>query len=373
LSLSPEMSSLHKIQAGKWTWIFLQKPEKKDYFTAPDLLMQGAVVLKDMPDVKVFHRDDLFFKWEIAQNGKFSFDSIRRILFPRNKKEFFTLCSLQKDHFPVTEPVGYAYCGNQSVLITGKAGGVSVMSYLCDIYEQGSVVPKEFLQAWGAFLNRFILSGYYFPDFHCGNLLYDPEKKSFSLVDVYGVRKVFFRETQRQYRMFFRQLKDAMPFLDRSDLQLVLQTSGIVYGENNFTDFLGYSAGAVQEFLPRRLKNWKKSPFCLRPDGKKWNFRHTETTEIAPESVEKVRKHDILCQLFGIPRIHLAEIQENGTVVHEEICGEADDSSRVYLLSRLALAGLETDAFAVVLNHAKMPVVVDRRLLKENQSSRVNS
>lgn len=367
------MSSLYKIQAGKWTWVFLQKPDKKDYFTAPDLLMQGAAVIKDVPSVKVFYRDGLFFKWEIAQNKRGSIGHLRKVLFPRNKKEFFTLCSLQKGHFPVTEPVGYAYCGNQSVLITGKADGVSVMSYLCDMYEKGSGIPHEFLQAWGTFLNRFILSGFYFPDFHCGNLLYDPEKKSFSLVDVYGVRKVLFRRKQRQQRMFFRQLKDAMPFLDRSDLQLVLQKSGVVYGENNFTDFLGYSAGAVQEFLPRRLKNRKKSQFCLRPDGKKWNFRHTETTEIAPESVEEVRKHDILCQLFGIPGIHLAEIQENGTVIHEEICGEADDTSRLYLLSRLALAGLETDAFSVVLNHAGMPVVIDRRLLAGNQRSSVNS
>ena len=356
------MASFYKIVSENWTWFFLQEPENKDYYTAPGILMKGAAVVCDRQDVKVFHRDGLFFKWEISSAERFSFRRIRELLSPRSKREFFTLLRMKNTRFPVTEPVAFAYNGIQSLLVTRKVEADSVTGYLCDKYEKGEALSKEFLERWGDFLHQFMHSGFYAADFHSGNLLFHRETNDFCLVDVYGIRKVLFRRQQRQQRMFFRHLMVASPFIKQSDLEYILQKSGVVFGQENFIKYLRYSKDSVMEIFRRRLGKREKSNIILRPDGKKWNFLHTEKSMIPPGEVEEVRTRDYLCRLFGIPGICLTEIYDDGTVVHEKICGAAEEADRLALLSRLAFAGLPAEQYRIVLNQTGNPAAVDQRL-----------
>lgn len=351
---------MYKFHTGEWLWYF--NAPAADIST-PEELMRDAVVIKNNPEVKVFKKDGRFFKWEIPTDQNF-IKQLRYRLFPRGKNEFAVLSSVAGAGFPVTEPVGFGCNGIQSVLVTVELSGFQPVSgFLSDLYEKGEEIPADFLYDWGEFIGRFIESGFYFPDFHCGNLMYNSREKRFALVDLYGVRKVYFQRQKRQKRMYFRHLKDAMPFLNSRQLFLVLQSAGWMKNGGDPDGFLQYAAVSVREFLPRRLKSLQGKNISLRPDGKAWDFAACDQYRLTPEEAEKVWKNALLCQLFGIPHLHLTRLGNDGILTGEKMFRENKAVDNEELTNRLIAAGLPAGEFAVVSRENQTAAVVDRRLL----------
>lgn len=352
---------MYKSRSGQWKWYFSVPVPG---ISTPAELMRDAAVIKDHPAVKVFKKDGYFFKWETPQE-KHRLKKWCYRFSSRGRKEFKILQKVIRQGFAATEPLGFGCCGIQSVLITKELSGFQpVAGYLSDRYEKGEDIPADFLRSWGDFAGRFVVSGFYFPDFHCGNLMYHAGKKEFALVDLYGVRKVLFSRQRRQERMLFRQLKDAMVFLNDEQLFLVLQSAGWMERGGSPESFLEYAAQSVREFLPRRLKALRNRKFSLRPDGKKWNFAAGDQYRLTPAEVEKVWENALLCQLFGIPHIHLTGYSDDGVVSGEKFYIASGENDRQDLKKRLAAAGLPLDEFTVVFRENQTAAVADRRLLK---------
>ena len=76
---------------------------------------------------------------------------------------------------------------------------------------------EEFAGALAGFARQIISSGLFHPDFHCGNVLYLPERHKFALVDVYGVRKAFLFDRFQLFRME-RILMELRQALDRGTM-----------------------------------------------------------------------------------------------------------------------------------------------------------
>ncbi|MBE6355583.1 MAG: hypothetical protein E7058_00540 [Lentisphaerae bacterium] len=348
---------MYKFHADKWTWYFAAPPGEAP--GTPEELMRNAEVIKDVASVKVFRRDGKFFKWEIPDESGW-LKRLRYRLVSRSKREYDTLSAVIRQDVAATVPLGYGECGCQSVLVTGELTGYqSVLGFLCGIYEKGENIAPEFLQMWGRFIKKFLATGFYFPDFHCGNLLYNAETQKFALVDLYGVRKVFFDRKRRQKRMIFRQLKDAMPFLADEELAVVLRESGVM----DMEAFLEYSVQAVREFLPRRLKYAAGATQLDRPDGKKWKFAQSQQWYLPEAAADKVWHNMLLCRFFGIPHLHLTRMPGGGVLEGEAGYGYAGNARSGYIMQRLAAAGLPPEDFSVVLNQKQMAVAVDRRLI----------
>jgi hypothetical protein len=64
-----------------------------------------------------------------------------------------------------------------------------LVTYFFEKYDH-KLDHKKFLTGLSRFFNIFYTSGFYHPDFHLGNILYNPEHANFILIDVYGVKKV---------------------------------------------------------------------------------------------------------------------------------------------------------------------------------------
>ena len=113
---------------------------------------------------------------------------------------------LRRRKIEVVEPIAYGVCGTRSMLLTREEKDCrTVMEYLSARIMRGEKIPEQFLVGWSRFLARFIASGLYFPDFHCGNILYNEEKSRFVLVDPQGLRRNVLNRSERILRMLKRE------------------------------------------------------------------------------------------------------------------------------------------------------------------------
>ena len=101
----------------------------------------------------------------------------------------------------------------------------------------------------------------------------------------------------------------------------------------------------------------------LRPDGKAWDFAACDQYRLTTEEAEKVWKNALLCQLFGIPHLHLTRLGSDGILTGEKMFRENKAADNEELTNRLIAAGLPAGEFAVVSRENQTAAVVDRRLL----------
>lgn len=351
------------IVSGKWHWYFLNREEQ---FVPPDdpvSLLAGAEIIKDSPGTVVFCRDGLFFKWE-KNSGSGLRAELKNKYFSRAARELNTLRKLQRAGFEVTLPVGYGVSGGDCILITRQvAGAVSVMEYICNRYETGERLTEDFLSGWGKYWGKFVESGFYFPDFHCGNILYVESENRFVLVDLYGVRKQLKIRAGQKGRMVFRQLKDAMEFLSEAELKLVLKSAGIAENEEQYRAFLEFYAGEAQELLLRRVRDFDEHGLRYRPGRKKWNFPETEYRELPEEVADEVWMKDFAWQHHGIPHLHLLE-RDGNKVKMEKFAGFAPEEAEASLRKRVEIAGYDPDSLVYCLNDRGSAAVCDRKVLE---------
>jgi hypothetical protein len=353
---------MFSLKSGKWQWRFLKEEE---VFTPPGeaaALLDGAMIVKDNPVTTVFRRDGLFFKWE-KDVVKGCRGKIKNRFFSRSAREFATLQKVCKAGFEVTPPVAYGFSDRDCMLITREvSGAVSVLEYLVDRYEKGEPLPEDFLSGWGTFWGKFINSGFYFPDFHCGNVLYAETEKRFVLVDLYGVYKPWTLRAEQKKRMVFRQMKDAMEFLSEQELKLVLKCAGIAGNEQQYTAFLEFYAGKAQELLLRRMRDFDERALRYRPGRKKWNFAETEQRELPETVLDEAWTKDFALQHHGIPHLHLLE-RDGGKMIMEKSAGVAPEAAENALRKRLEIAGYDPDLFVCCLNSGGRAVVCDRKVV----------
>ena len=112
---------------------------------------------------------------------------------------------------------------------------------------------EEFAGALAGFARQIISSGLFHPDFHCGNVLYLPERHKFALVDVYGVRKAFLFDRFQLFRME-RILMELRQALDRGTMLRLLSREGVSAPETFYLRALRREARRLFHEWPRRRR-----------------------------------------------------------------------------------------------------------------------
>lgn len=360
-STTEKVADMFHLKLGEWHW---HCSDKFKDFTPPadpsDLLGEVENVQKRRRSV-VFCRNGLFFKWE-----KYSpcglIKLCKRYLSPSIAKEFFTLRKLQRCGFAVTPPVAYAVSKNAGIWVTQEvAGARSVMEYICQKYEKNEVLTKEFLTSWGKFWGAVLNSGFYFYDFHSGNMLYVEQEQRFVLVDVQGVRKPWIISRKQKERMILKHIRDVMEFLSIDNLKIVLKSSGIAENEKEFSKFIQFYAIKAEETLKRHLRTFDEYTIRHRPDRKEWNFPETDERILPEDVIDDIWMNDFALQRHGIPHLHLLERNGNNLKIEKRFSAAPQDEEMV-LRKRLEAAGYDPNSYIYCLNAGNRSVVCHKKV-----------
>ena len=176
---------MFKEQRGKWHWILREAGILDSWFDNYQNLVKSHAV-KSNPVRTVFHYDDYFIKLDRPEK---ILHKLRSRWRSKAQIEFEIALTLEQASVPVVKHLGWGQCGDASMLLTRAfPHSVTVMDYWLKSFVYGKADPTTFLEHFGRFLQTFFAANCYHPDFHTGNILYDPYSNKFALVDLYGIK-----------------------------------------------------------------------------------------------------------------------------------------------------------------------------------------
>jgi len=364
---------MQKIQIDNWTWIIEDSALLNGWFKRwQDFARDSAV--KQNPVRVVFKIDDLFYV-KLEQPLGF-WRKIRNILFPKAAKEFAAGRALEDAGVPVVKHLGWAKCGSPNMLLT------EAMPDSCSVYEYwhneiiyANALKKTFLENFAEFLKVFFASGFYHPDFHIGNILYSRAKKSFTLVDVYGVsrpKRLSEQQIAEHTRIFlelYRGLSDSegVHFLMKVRSDLTLRDAGEFWEaglagraahakkswskrqaqiQNNYSKFVEVLNIADNEFLVRKIfgsvptVSLDKIPNCLT--GNYFDIMRLPYGEAEDLWLESFR-----LELRGIDHLRPLVFEKPGVLYFEKAPDGAPKASQEKaeeFILRAKTAGVEVNA-----------------------------
>ena len=164
----------------KWRWHHL--PAEIAEKLATQAAAEELVCIKATESRAVYRFEDLYIK----VCGSFRCKSI---LFPAAREEYNVYRKLQKHNIPAVEHLGWGRAGHYTALVTrawSEDSSDALRYWFGMAYEIQQ--SEDFLNQLKDFLSVLVNSRLHHGDFHLGNILYSPEKKSFALVDLHNVR-----------------------------------------------------------------------------------------------------------------------------------------------------------------------------------------
>ena len=172
------------LRSPKWEWHI------------PDASVAAAVHTLDLKDgelVKrssvraVYHCGDYFLKFEFGTN---LMTSLRNRLRPKARQEYGIGRSLVEAGIPAVECLGWGRLGGTNVLVTRALPGcVSVDEFYYTHIVCGGENPDGIVEEITAYLRKFFDAGFLHRDLHFGNILYDPDRHAFALVDLIEISR----------------------------------------------------------------------------------------------------------------------------------------------------------------------------------------
>jgi len=121
------------------------------------------------------------------------FQKSRSIITSKSAAEFNSSKLLKKYGIPTPDALGWGRKGSESMLITkAVTDAVNARKFWFSTALNNHKKQEQFLANLAAFLEKFLTSGLFHPDFHPGNLLVSDKdgKISFILIDPYGIVKM---------------------------------------------------------------------------------------------------------------------------------------------------------------------------------------
>ena len=238
-----------------WKWEFASETAAAELGSTPQNLLETAEPVKANPVRKVFRSGEFYLKLDLRPGDRLS-------------REWRSAALLATRHIPMVEhlALGRASCGE--LLITrALPDAIQAGTYFHRSCLRDGVPAEEFAESLAEFARQIIGSGLFHPDFHCGNVLYLPERNKFALVDVYGVRKATLFDHFRRYRME-RILMELREAFDRETLLRLLAEEGVSAPENFYRRALQREARRLfHEWPKRRRQILAGYPKFTRADG----------------------------------------------------------------------------------------------------------
>lgn len=379
---------MYRVKSGNWVWRWRSPGDWEKLGPHPEQKTADAEIVKINPVRSVFRRNGYFLKLENPDTGNPAAFA-RAVLFPQARREFHSAAALEHAEVPVICPAGYGQAMTSSMLVTREtSGAVAVNSWYQKRFVRGGADPSGFLHLWAGFMKKLLMSGFYHPDFHGGNLLYLPEKRNFVLVDVYGVRRRRFFQTAGRRRMIMA-AREFREILNREQLVELLRSCGASDccredAEKMHAGMLRYAAGRTRREMPRRLRqffsNYAKYVKAenigerrlwmtldaagdpLAEPGELDSGRY-ETISGESETLQQLRRMDFELSLHLVPHPKIVAWDETYHRIYRERTGRpVNEHCGGYLRERLSAAGFNPDEFLTVGDRFGRPAVAVKEI-----------
>ena len=172
------------LRSPKWKWHI---PDAAVASAVRGLALTDACLVKSSSVRAVYHSGDFFLKFEF---GTGFMKSLRNIMRPKARREYEIGRSLAAAGIPAVECLGWGRLGGTNVLVTrALSGSVSVDEHYYTRIVCGGEDPDGIVSEIAAYLRKFFEAGFLHRDLHFGNILYDPDKHAFALVDLIAITR----------------------------------------------------------------------------------------------------------------------------------------------------------------------------------------
>lgn len=167
------------LRSPKWEWHI---PDASVAAAVRQLDLKDGALVKRSSVRAVYHSGDYFLKFEF---GTSFLTSLRNRLRPKARQEYEIGRSLAEAGVQAVECLGWGRLGGTNVLVTRALPGcVSVDEFYYTRIVCGGENPDMFVSEITAYLRKFFDAGFLHRDLHFGNILYNPDKHAFALVDL---------------------------------------------------------------------------------------------------------------------------------------------------------------------------------------------
>ncbi len=282
---------------------------------------------------------------EVKRNGDI-FLKLDRRKHTSFKREYKCAIRLKNCGIPVTEPLFYTRTVRGNYLATKAFNGIAVDEYL----KNNMPEPAFFRQA-AELLLKMLDANFIHTDFHLGNLLYSPENKTFSLVDVDAVKKIpSFIKKLLPVHLKFHLLTEFRGWLTKKELLELFAFAGVPDGEKLYcATFIRDAAHILRTWERRKqqiLEGYKKFTYCIDgdlfdSDAKDEEFAGTESLS----SGRSIFLAHFYLKLIKIP--HRKVLRFSPAAGEILIAGEnttpAPEAEAQEMVERLRFYGIETD------------------------------
>ncbi|QSH41142.1 lipopolysaccharide kinase InaA family protein [Lentisphaerota bacterium ZTH] len=304
---------LKVVKRNGWTWHIVDPQLLDGWFNDWESFCQDSCI-KSNPVRRVFTVDNLFhvkLEQPLGAGRK-----LKSFFSPKASKEFNVGRALEAAGIKVVKHLGWARKGSHNMLLTESLqAAVSVHDYWMRQIVFNGGDRTHFLLNYAAFLKEFLNSGFYHPDFHCGNILYSPQSKSFALVDVYGISKPA-RLTAKQRHIHEHIVFEFKYGIDREEAAALIVAAGIKKDINSALSF--WHKGLTAEY--RRIRN-------------AFPKRLQQLNEYYPKYVNRIETDDsrvFVIKLFptGLAEFTAGEIPDNLNGNHFDVMQVPADAAR---------------------------------------------
>lgn len=365
--------------SGSWQWHFRDAADWFALDAAPERALESGEVVRVMPgERKVCRFGDCYFKLYLPSEKGGFFRRLARRLRPDAEREYRAIELLERRGIPVVSPVAWGVSGGSSAIITRAAvGTVDVLGVLTGYLDSDTPIPEAFLHDFSAFLAGLMRKNLYFPDFHNGNLLWNPETGTFTVVDPLGVRCDPFRLRRRMLRMLKRQFALLLESQTKPCLLKMLAEFAPGDPEALYRDLIRYNAEYVRTSPMRkqkRLREFRRGAFVRLTDGgiavklcrdqQYFDLDGTEKLSLTPEAAVELWERDFVFGLYRLPFLRIVGRDPKSGVLYRQRAGSApvDPARRAELSEMLELSGLEPASdFGFCTDVAGRTLLVDRK------------
>lgn len=172
------------LRSPKWEWHI---PDAAVASAVRGLALTNDRLVKSSSVRAVYHCGDFFLKIEFGTGLMTSF---RNRLHPKARQECEIGRSLAAAGVPAVECLGWGRLGGTNALITRALPGcVSFDEFYYTHVVCGGEPPDGIVSEATAYLRKFFDAGFLHRDLHFGNILYDPDKRTFALVDLIAISR----------------------------------------------------------------------------------------------------------------------------------------------------------------------------------------
>ncbi len=298
-----------------------------------DKLFDQGQLIKAGKIREVRRNGDIFLKLDHRRHASF-------------KKEFKRAVQLQKSGIPVTEQLFYARTGRGNYLATRAFDGIAADEYL-----KKNVPDREFFRNAAQLLIKMLDANFIHTDFHLGNLLYSPENRTFSLVDVDSVMKVpaFVKCFIPEY-VKFDLLTKFKGWMLKNDLLELFEFAGVTDKEKLYSQLFIREAAYIRHTWDRRrrqiLEGYKKFTYCFENDLFDSDAEENDfVNAVKLESGRSIFLAHFYLNLINVPHrraLRFSPATGEVLLVPENTCPAPENEARE-MVERLRIYGIETD------------------------------